>query len=358
MFIGADVQQLREIASLFAASAEALEQSRKSVKSAIRISAWVGPIAANFRLSWDSQHSRHLHAAAELLRQQSVALTAHAAGQSDTSAASNSGIAPYVPFPSDDSVRVALREKARVDSPQWGANSPENVILEFSREGAYSSGVTIRTIVQGDGSRSHIVYIPGTQDWDNTTNNPFNVNAAASAAIGWETDVSRVVKEAMALHGIAFDEPVMLAGHSLGGLTAANLAADAEFRAAYEVKSVVVYGADVSGSHIPEGIQVTQVNNRGGDPVSMITGNVNGPMTAVHSLTSIDVFQPNIQQDRGEHGIIPFIFSDHNSTLNYARFASQWNVDHPGEWKANNPDFLTDSDATSSVARYNAHQTD
>jgi hypothetical protein len=85
---GADVGQLRELARQFDASADRLDANRMTVGNAIRISAWVGPVAVRFRAQWDSDHSRRVHDAAERLRTAARALRANADDQARTSAAS------------------------------------------------------------------------------------------------------------------------------------------------------------------------------------------------------------------------------------------------------------------------------
>ncbi|MDQ1124718.1 WXG100 family type VII secretion target [Microbacterium trichothecenolyticum] len=72
---GADVEQLRALARSFDAAANKLDHDRMTVGNAIRINAWVGPVAVRFRAEWDSAHSakvagaaRRLHAAAQSLR--------------------------------------------------------------------------------------------------------------------------------------------------------------------------------------------------------------------------------------------------------------------------------------------------
>lgn len=73
---GADVDQLRALARSFDTAATRLDQDRMTVGNAIRIQAWVGPVAVRFRAEWDSTHSAkvagaaaRLHAAARTLRQ-------------------------------------------------------------------------------------------------------------------------------------------------------------------------------------------------------------------------------------------------------------------------------------------------
>ncbi|MGV8907373.1 MAG: hypothetical protein ACOH1Y_00180 [Propionicimonas sp.] len=83
---GADITQLRALATQFDRTADQLEHSRMVVGTAIRISAWVGPFASSFRLAWDSQHSQRIVGAARLLRENARLVRANADAQERTSA--------------------------------------------------------------------------------------------------------------------------------------------------------------------------------------------------------------------------------------------------------------------------------
>jgi hypothetical protein len=83
---GADVDQLRALATQFDRSADRLDADRMSVGNGIRISAWAGPVAVRFRAQWDSDHSRRMREAAERLRTAALSLRANADDQARTSA--------------------------------------------------------------------------------------------------------------------------------------------------------------------------------------------------------------------------------------------------------------------------------
>ncbi|BDZ39627.1 hypothetical protein [Microbacterium suwonense] len=88
---GADVAQLRQLASRFDRHAQQLDADRMTVGNAIRISAWIGPFATTFRLQWDSEHSRRVHDAALRLRDAAQRLRANADEQERASAADGGG---------------------------------------------------------------------------------------------------------------------------------------------------------------------------------------------------------------------------------------------------------------------------
>ncbi|MBS1907166.1 MAG: hypothetical protein JST33_11500 [Actinobacteria bacterium] len=83
---GADVAQLRSLAAQFDSQASQLDAHRMTVGNAIRISAWMGPVAVRFRAQWDSDYSRRVHGAAGRLRAAAIDLRRNADEQDRASA--------------------------------------------------------------------------------------------------------------------------------------------------------------------------------------------------------------------------------------------------------------------------------
>jgi pimeloyl-ACP methyl ester carboxylesterase len=69
------------------------------------------------------------------------------------------------------------------------------------------------------------------------------------------------VQAALAASGARRGEPVLLAGHSLGGMVAAGLAADRAFRSRFTVTHVVTAGSPVAGYPVPPGVQVLSLEH-------------------------------------------------------------------------------------------------
>lgn len=88
---GADVAELRALASQFDQAADRLDSSRGMLSSQIRVNAWAGPAATRFRLEWDNDRSRQVAAAAAALRQAGRRLRSNADEQDQASAAGASG---------------------------------------------------------------------------------------------------------------------------------------------------------------------------------------------------------------------------------------------------------------------------
>ncbi|MEZ3160507.1 hypothetical protein AB1K54_08140 [Microbacterium sp. BWT-B31] len=115
--IGADVEQLRALAAQFEASAEQLDAGRMTVGDAIRVKAWFGPNAIEFRAQWDNQHSLKVKAAAQRLRDAATTLRRNADDQEHTSA-DDGGVGgerapgiPLLPSPSDPDLLQRWRDE-------------------------------------------------------------------------------------------------------------------------------------------------------------------------------------------------------------------------------------------------------
>lgn len=93
---GADVAELRRLAHAFDEASSKLDRERRTVGTAIRVRAWVGPVAVRFRAEWDSDHSVRVASAAARLRDAAIALRRNADDQERTSAA-DGGTTPSAP---------------------------------------------------------------------------------------------------------------------------------------------------------------------------------------------------------------------------------------------------------------------
>lgn len=123
------------------------------------------------------------------------------------------------------------------------------------KAGTPDAAVRITVVDKGNGP-AYIVTIPGTSEWNiRSGSNPMDTVGNLSSAAGNMSTASRAVEMAMLQAGIPSDAPVMLVGHSQGGMTAANLAADSEFRGAFNVTNVMTYGSPIDSTRIPSDVQ-------------------------------------------------------------------------------------------------------
>jgi hypothetical protein len=116
-------------------------------------------------------------------------------------------------------------------------------LRDEDRDGA----IDVRIITNADGSRAVIVDITGTKS---QLPLPLNHDIAdygsgAAAIQGHATAYEQGVLDALDQAGVSSSDPVMLVGHSLGGMVAVNLAHDAVRSERLNVTHVVTAGAPV-----------------------------------------------------------------------------------------------------------------
>lgn len=128
--------------------------------------------------------------------------------------------------------------------------------------------IDIRRTELNDGTVHYTVHVVGLNPTAGK-GDPNNLGNSYRAAHGLETDVEIAVREAMRQAGIGPNDPVMLVGHSLGGLTVANLAEDKEFQGNYRIDSVVAIGATIHGRDIEPPTRVLQITNPNDDVVAL-----------------------------------------------------------------------------------------
>lgn len=123
-------------------------------------------------------------------------------------------------------------------------------------------------VPQPDGSSAWILQLPGTQEWrPMARSNPLDLTSdvqlmAQRTAVLTEA-ATAVLDQAMASAGrTGSGDPVMLVGHSLGGIAAASLACSADFRAAHRVTHVVTAGSPIARFPVPADVSVLSLEHR------------------------------------------------------------------------------------------------
>lgn len=136
--------------------------------------------------------------------------------------------------------------------------------------------IEVQTLTADDGRVRHVVYLPGTDD---LTTTPFsqdddvrdlatNLRLVATH----DTTYTAGIEEAMGRAGIGPDDPVLLVGHSQGGMEAAAILADGS---PFHVTHVVTAGAPTAQVHaFPAASHVLSLENRG-DVVPLLDGHDN-----------------------------------------------------------------------------------
>lgn len=149
------------------------------------------------------------------------------------------------------------------------------IFAEQERLGAATAQVQVIRVDGTDPRPSYVVQVPGTQAWGPSRgDNPLDLTTNLHLEARSTTQMQALVEEAMRRAGVGPDDPVMLAGHSQGGITAAALAADPGFRSRYDVRSVVTAGSPIGRFDLPEDVSVLSLEHEQ-DVVAMLDGSAN-----------------------------------------------------------------------------------
>ena len=120
----------------------------------------------------------------------------------------------------------------------------------------------VTTGEDGTQTRSWTVDIRGTQSFAIGQKGPQDMTTNLQGVGGMSSDQLVAIQEAMKDAGIAPGEAVEFAGHSQGGIMAAQLAADPDVRARYNVVSVVTAGSPTA-TIAPTDVPVLSYENSG-----------------------------------------------------------------------------------------------
>lgn len=156
--------------------------------------------------------------------------------------------------------------------------------LDVVASGTPPGVINIQQVIGPDGTVRYIVQLPGTDDFLDEhaiRNMGSNLNLIAGDSTAYADAIRRAMEDA----DVPPDAPVMLVGHSQGGMQAAALAGDPDFD--YNVSHVVTAGSPVATSGIPDHVQVLSLENTG-DVVPLLDGGSN-PATANHTTVQADV---------------------------------------------------------------------
>ena len=282
---GADVAELRRLARAFDEASSKLEQERMTVGNAIRVRAWVGPVAVRFRAEWDSDHSVRVAHAAARLKDAAVALRQNADDQERTSASEGGA-----PAGGRGGGRWATDHVASGEAPT-GAGG---FVRELGDMTDKQDGVRIQKIVGADGVARYVVYIAGSGS---------SSDGAWGGDLGWDNNAAAVfsldnstLDHIRAKIADSIDDPqaeVAFVGFSQGGLIAQRLADEGSF----PCRAVLTFGSPVLPS----------VRNYGGADVIRLEHHsdvvprlgsenpLHGPIVAV-----MDAVTGNTPPDRGE----------------------------------------------------------
>jgi hypothetical protein len=141
-------------------------------------------------------------------------------------------------------------------------DSVEGLFNGIGSLGRHDGRVRVFQVTGPDGVRRWVVQIPGTQEWSPTAGeNPVDMTNNLRLMAGQQTAQNEAIRQAMEAAGIPPGEPVMLAGHSQGGITAASLASDPATQARFNITHVVTGGSPISNFSIPPHVTVLSVEH-------------------------------------------------------------------------------------------------
>ncbi|MDG4856884.1 lipase family protein [Streptomyces sp. T-3] len=103
----------------------------------------------------------------------------------------------------------------------------------------------LRRVECADGSVRHVLLLPGTSFGRLSNSTPQDLIGAFDAALRTDTTYSRAVKQLVLRAGVPVGSELMIVGHSLGGITAINLATDLDFVSTYRLTHVVTVGSPI-----------------------------------------------------------------------------------------------------------------
>jgi hypothetical protein len=136
--------------------------------------------------------------------------------------------------------------------------------------------IEVQTLHARDGTIRHIVYLPGTDDpapapWQHHSD-VRDLSADLHVIAGDHSTYAAGIEQAMRKAGIGPHDPVLLVGHSLGGMEAASMLAHGS---GFDVTHVVTAGSPVGEVQgYPAGTHVLSLENRG-DVVPLLDGRDN-----------------------------------------------------------------------------------
>lgn len=186
------------------------------------------------------------------------------------------------------SVAGLVEHLSEVASLSPGPDSPDNGTIE------------VQSLDPGTGHARHIVYLPGTDDlatlpWTQD-DDVRDLGSDLRSAAGEPTAYQHGILDAMRQAGIAPREPVLLVGHSLGGMEAAALASR---DTGFAITDVVTAGsptAQVDG--FPDGVHLLSLEHRG-DVVPLLDGTDNPDTREQATVTFDDGGRPEIEAKHG-----------------------------------------------------------
>lgn len=164
--------------------------------------------------------------------------------------------------------------EVRVVESGWGRTRVGGLAdLVAAGDGLEGGRVRVLEVAAAGGGSAWVVVVPGTQGWSPVPGaNPFDLSTDVRAVTGDDATVAAAGVALALQHARAASarstslDPVMLVGHSQGGILAAALAGDTAFGRRHRVTHLLTTGAPVGSFPVPASVRVLAVEH-GDDPV-------------------------------------------------------------------------------------------
>ncbi|MEV6687133.1 hypothetical protein AB0N28_17575 [Streptomyces sp. NPDC051130] len=107
--------------------------------------------------------------------------------------------------------------------------------------------VLLRRVACADGQQRYVLLLPGTSFGLLSNSTPQDLVGAFDGLLRTDTTYTRAVKQLVLRSGLPAGSELMIVGHSLGGLTAMNLAMDVDVASTYRITHVITVGSPIDG---------------------------------------------------------------------------------------------------------------
>lgn len=173
-----------------------------------------------------------------------------------------------------DPVVVPVADPPQLPAPRTVADTLDVVAESYGRrraDGPWATPgvVTLQELTHPDGTRAWVVAIPGTQVWAPNADTPTDLTTNLRLLGGLGDDMTDAVVDALEQGGAGPDEPLLLAGHSQGGMVAESLAT--ALAGSFTVRAVVTAGSPDLTAPTPAGLPVRRYR-RSNDLVPQLDG--------------------------------------------------------------------------------------
>ncbi|MER7760332.1 hypothetical protein [Streptomyces sp. NPDC097619] len=105
--------------------------------------------------------------------------------------------------------------------------------------------VLLRRVACADGVERHVLLLPGTSFGLLSNSTPQDLVGAFDGLLRTDTTYTRAARKLLLRAGVPAGSELMIVGHSLGGMTAMNLASDPEVAAEYRITHVIAVGSPI-----------------------------------------------------------------------------------------------------------------